>query len=139
MLLLAVLFAFTPGDLTGFWNSEPDLDDGYGSCYFFWESGEYAYLRSVNEGILYMGDWFLTSDELSLNRRDAIRMDGMPVNMGIREISLTLTVPVGKTGCIFLDGDIFYLLGMDPDEAIISLVPTWGMTASESEAFSTYD
>lgn len=139
MLLLAVLIAIAPGDLTGFWNSEPDLDDGYGSCYFFWESGEYAYLRSVNEGIVYIGDWHLASDELVLSRRDAILIDGTPVNMGPREISLTLTVPRGKAGCVLLDGDLFYLLGADPDEAVISLVPTWGMTAAESEAFSTYD
>lgn len=139
MLILAVLVALTPADLTGFWHSEQDMDGGFGSCYFFWESGEYAHLRSVNEGILYLGDWYMTSDELVLNRWDAMGLDGAPINMGIREITLTLTVPAGKAGRIFLDGDSFYLLDSDPDRAILSLVPTWRMSSDESEAFSTYD
>ena len=139
MIILAVLIALAPADLTGFWHSEQDLEDGFGSCYFFWDSGGYAYLRSVNEGILYLGDWRMTSDELVLNRRDAMGLDGSPINMGIREITLTLTVPGGKTGLIFLDGDSFYLLNTDTDRAILDLVPTWGMSSDESEAFSTYD
>jgi len=139
MIVLIAVLAIAPCDLAGFWNSEPDLDEGYGSCYFFWENGEYAYLRSLGEGILYTGEWSITGDRMVLNRWEAMRLDGTPVNMGVREISLVLTEPRGKTGRILLDGDAFYRLGTDPDTEIISLMPAYGMSQSEQEAFSAYD
>ncbi|OPL18190.1 MAG: hypothetical protein AVO35_06705 [Candidatus Aegiribacteria sp. MLS_C] len=139
MLFLAALLAMTPAELEGFWNSEPDVSDGYGSCYFFWETGEYAFLRSINEGIVYTGEWYSTADELVLNRREAVRLDGSPVDMGMREISMVLTETGGKNGRIFLDGDAFYRLGDDPDLEILSLMPAWGMSPGERDAFSTYD
>lgn len=139
MILLAVLVALTPGDLTGFWHSESDLSDGYESCYFFWDTGEYACLESIEQGILYLGDWYLAMDELVLNRTDAIGLDGLPINISTGETILSIEVPRGKSGRIVLDGVCFYLLDRNPDQAIISLVPTYHMTATESEAFSTYD
>lgn len=139
MLILAVMIAITPGELEGFWHSEPDLSDGYGSCYFFWEDGGYAFLRSLNEGIVYTGSWELTSGNLVLRRSGARRLDGTPVDMGMREISMALTEPRGKPGRIFLDGDVFYQLASEPEQEIYSVIPTWGMTSDESSAFSTYD
>lgn len=139
MFILAVLVAITPGNLTGFWHSEPDLSEGYESCYFFWDTGEFAYMKSIAEGTLYMGDWTVTVDELVLNIRDATTLGGIPMNMELHEITLEIINPPGKTACIFLDGESFYLLNTDPLEAIISLVPTYGMTGSEMEAFSTCD
>jgi hypothetical protein len=139
MLILAVLISIAPGDLTGFWHSEPDLSEGYGSCYFFWPTGEYAYLRSLEEGTLYLGDWFITSDELVLNRCDAVTLSGIPMNMRYLEITLALSIPGGKGGRIILDGESFYLINRDPSEAIIALSPTYGMSESEADAFSSYD
>lgn len=139
MLFLAALLAISPAELEGFWHSEPDLSGGYGSCYFFWEDGGYAFVRSVNEGIVYRGSWRLTSGRLVLSRSGAMRLDGSPVDMGTREISMVLTEPRGKTGRIFLDGDYFYRLAEDPEPEIYAVIPTWGMTSDESNAFSTYD
>jgi len=139
MLLLAVLAAITPGGLTGFWHSEPNLTEGYKSCYFFWNTGEYAYLRSIEEGTLYMGDWFITGDELVLNIRDAMTLGGISMGIYSYEIILDLSDPGGIIPRIILDGESFYLLNRDPLEAVISLVPTYGMTSSEIEAFFTYD
>ena len=139
MLILAVLVAITPGDLTGFWHSEPDLSEGYESCYFFWDTGEFAYMMSLEEGTLYMGDWIVNGDELVLNIWDATTIGGIPMGIRSFEIALELSASFSKIGCILLDGESFYLLNRDPLEAIISLVPTYGMTGSELEAFSTYD
>jgi len=54
-------------DLTGFWHSQPDLSQGYQSCYFFWDNGEYAFLESMKQGTVYTGSWFLNGDELTLS------------------------------------------------------------------------
>ncbi len=139
MLILAVLVAIAPGDLTGFWHSEPDLSEGYKSCYFFWDTGEYAYMRSIEQGTLYMGSWIITNDELVLHMWDAMTIGGIP--MGIRSIETTfeLSSLCGISKLIILNGEPFYLLNRDPSVAILSLVPTYGMTDSEIEAFSTYD
>jgi hypothetical protein len=140
MLVLAVLIAITPGDLNGFWHSEPDLDGGYESCYFFWEdTGAYAHIESPEDGVVFLGDYYMMDDELILEQYDAVLLDGTPFNVNLREISLRLAVPEGKPGRISLDGEYFYLLGDDPDLEILCLMPTFGMSESESDAFSTYD
>jgi hypothetical protein len=139
MIILVVLISLTPGDMAGFWHSEQDLDDGYGSCYFFWESGEYAYLSSIDEGTIYMGDWYMTSKQLVLNMWDAILLDGTAVNIRFTEIPLRYIVPEGTEDLILLDGESFFRLDTDPDAAILALMPTWGMSESERDAFSTYD
>ena len=139
MFILAVLVAITPGDLTGFWHAEPDLSEGYGSCYFFWDTGDLAYMMSLEQGTLYMGDWSINDDLLVLNIWNATTIGGIPMGIESFEITLELSGPLTRIGCIFLDGESFYLLNTDPLEAIISLVPTYGMTGSEMEAFSTYD
>ena len=138
-VLMMVLVAVSPAELPGFWHSEPDLDNGYETCYFFWENGDYACLESIEDGTLYTGRWYLTRDVLTLELLDAMRMDGTAVSVQAEEIPLTLEAPGGKPGRISLDGEMFYLVSGDPDNAIISLVPTYGMSASESDAFSTYD
>lgn len=138
-ILLMVLLSVSPGELPGFWHSEPNLDNGYESCYFFWENGDYAYLESIEDGTLYTGRWYLTRDVLTLEVLDAMLMDGTAVSVQSEEIPLILEAPGGKTGRISLDEEMFYLIGRNPDNEIISLVPKYGMSPSESEAFSTYD
>ena len=139
MFVLILIVAISSGNLSGFWHSEPNLTEGYKSCYFFWDTGEYAYLRSIEEGTLYMGDWIITNDELVLNMWDAMTIGGIPMGIKSYEITLDLSDPGGIIPRIILDGESFYLLNRDPLEAVISLVPTYGMTSSEIEAFSTYD
>ncbi|MCK4806285.1 MAG: hypothetical protein KAT09_01490 [Candidatus Aegiribacteria sp.] len=139
MFVLILIVAISPDNLTGFWHSEPGLSEGYESCYFFWDTGEFAYLMSIEEGTLYMGDWFIKSDELVLNIWDAMTIGGIPMGIESYEIILEISDPGGIIPRIVLDGEPFYLLNRDPLEAIISLVPTYGMTSSEIEAFSTYD
>ncbi len=139
MLLILLLTGLSTVNIVGFWNSQPNLDEGYGSCYFFWDSGEYAHLESLEQGIVQLGDWHLDGDYLVLDRTDAIRLDGSHVNMGEREMTLRLTAPSCKSGRMLLDGESFYRLGEDPDLEIISLVPTFGMSPGERDAFSTYD
>ncbi|MCD4701909.1 MAG: hypothetical protein K8S24_08655 [Candidatus Aegiribacteria sp.] len=139
MFVLVLIVAITSDNLSGFWHSEPDLSEGYKSCYFFWDTGEYAYMRSIEEGTLYMGDWFIANDELVLHMWDAMNIGGS--SMGIRSTKTTLELSTicGISRLIILSKRPFYLLNRDPSVAIISLVPTYGMTSSEIEAFSTYD
>lgn len=123
-------------NLTGFWHSQPDLSQGYQSCYFFWDTGEYAYMESIKQGIVYTGNWVLNGSELTLSLCDAALVDGRSVNIRLSET----VVDFSPSGCkIFIDGECFFLLERDPQSAIVSLVPTWGMTASEREAFSSCD
>lgn len=49
MLIFTVLAAISSLNLTGFWHSEPHMAEGYKSCYFFWDTGEYAFLESIEE------------------------------------------------------------------------------------------
>jgi|GEM_PF-3164874 len=139
MLILMLIMTIAPGELTGFWHSEPSLSDGYETCYFFWDTGEYAYLESIDDGVVNLGFWRIGEDALLLERNEAIRMNGTPVKTGIERTALRLLPAGGEEECIILGGESFYRLGRDPQQEIMSLVPTWGMSASESEAFSTYD
>ncbi len=139
MLILTLIIAVTTGNLTGFWHSEPDLSKGYESCYFFWDTGEFAYLRSIDEGTLYMGDWVITGDELVLNIWDAMTLDGIPMGIYSTETALELIIPAFTSRLMMLNGESFYLLDRNPLNAILSLVPAYGMTGSERETFSTYD
>ena len=137
MLTFTVLIAISSFNLTGFWHSEPDLSEGYKSCYFFWDTGEYAFLESIEEGYVYMGNWFLRGDELVLDLSDAISVGGMPLNVRLAEIALDLHSTRIVSRLISLDGEYFFLLERNPQSAILSLVPTWGMTDSERNAFSS--
>ena len=139
MIIMMVIIALTPGDMTGFWHSEQDLDDGYEICYFFWENGEYAYLESIEDGMLYTGIWELSGEQLILDLQNAMLLDGRSVNIRLQETTMTIHVPGGKMGRMLLDGQAFYLLDRDPDMAILSLMPTYGMSESQADAFSTYD
>ena len=139
MLLIAVLIAIAPAEMTGFWHSEPDLSQGYQSCYFFWEHGEYAYLESIQEGVVYMGDWYLEGDDLVLIEYDAMMLDGTPLDVDYSEEAFPVSMERGEKAMITFDGDTFYQLSDDPDGEILSLVPTWGMSYDERDAFSTYD
>jgi len=139
MFFFTVLAAISSFNLTGFWHSEPDLSEGYESCYFFWDTGEYAFLESLEDGTVFMGNWFLRGNELVLDMSDAMTVGGIPVNVRLSEITLDFSATGNKNHRIALDGEYFFLLESDPQSAIISLVPTWGMTDSESDAFSTYD
>lgn len=123
-------------NLTGFWHSEPDLSGGYRSCYFFWDTGEYAFLESMKQSTVYTGSWILKDDELILSLSDAFLLDGTGVNIRLSEMVMDFS-PSGRK--IFLDGRCFFLLNRDPQSAILSLVPAWGMTGSERDAFYTYD
>ncbi len=123
-------------DLTGFWHSQPDLSQGYQSCYFFWDTGEYAFLESMKQGTVYTGSWVLNGDELILSLSDAVLLDGISVNIRLSETVVSFSTSGSK---IYLDGECFFLLDRDPQSAILSLVPTWGMTGSERDAFNTYD
>ncbi|MCK5132479.1 MAG: hypothetical protein KAR40_10070 [Candidatus Sabulitectum sp.] len=137
MLAFTVLIAISSFNLTGFWHSEPDLSEGYKSCYFFWDTGEYAFLESIEEGYVYMGNWFLRGDELVLDLSDAISVGGMPLNVRLAEIALDLHSTRFVSRLISLDGEYFFLLERNPQSAILSLVPTWGMTDSERNAISS--
>ncbi|NOQ23111.1 MAG: hypothetical protein GQ565_10760 [Candidatus Aegiribacteria sp.] len=137
MLTFTVLIAISSFNLTGFWHSEPDLSEGYKSCYFFWDTGEYAFLESIEEGYVYMGNWFLRGDELVLDLSDAISVGGMPLNVRLAEIALDLHSTRIVSRLISLDGEYFFLLERNPQSAILSLVPTWGMTDSERNAISS--
>ncbi len=139
MLIFSLLAVISSFNLTGFWHSEPDLSEGYESCYFFWDTGEYAFLASIEEGILFTGNWFLKGDELVLDLSDAITVGGRAANTRLAEIVIDFSTSSNKSGQISLDGESFFLLDRDPQSAIISLVPTWGMTSSERNAFSEYD
>jgi hypothetical protein len=96
-------------------------------------------MMSLEQGTLYMGDWSINDDLLVLNIWNATTIGGIPMGIESFEITLDLSGTLLRIGCIFFDGESFYLLNSDPLEAIISLVPTYGMTGSEIEAFSTYD
>ncbi len=139
MLIIVLITAIVPGNLAGFWHSEHDLSEGYRTCCFLWDTGEFAYLESIEDGTIYMGNWYISDNELVLDINSAIGLDGSPVSCEHAETKLALSVPGGKSGRIVLDGKSFYLLNRDPQEAIISLVPTFGMTNSERSTFSTYD
>ncbi|MCK5841360.1 MAG: hypothetical protein KAH31_04280 [Candidatus Sabulitectum sp.] len=136
MLIFTLLVAISSFNLTGFWHSTPDLSEGYKSCYFFWDTGEYAFLESIEEDYVYMGSWFLRDDELVLDLSDAISVGGMPLNVRLAEIVLDLYSTRIVSRLISLDGEYFFLLERNPQSAILSLVPTWGMTDSERNAFS---
>ena len=137
MLIFTLLVAISSFNLTGFWHSTPDLSEGYKSCYFFWDTGEYAFLESIEEGNVYMGNWSLRGDELVLDLNDAITLGGRAVNVRLAEIELDLYSTVIVSRLISLDGEYFFLLERNPQSAILSLVPTWGMTYSEITALST--
>ena len=139
MLILALIMTITPGDLTGFWHSEPDLSHGYETCYFLWDTGEFAFVRSIEEGTVFLGTWLCTDEALILDGSNAIGFDGRPVKAKAERIALRLIPAGGEDAMINLGGEPFYLLDTDPMQAIISLIPTYGMTDSESDAFSTYD
>ncbi len=139
MLIFSVLAVISSFNLTGFWHSEPDLSQGYESCYFFWDTGEYAFLESIEHGTVFTGNWFLKGDELVLDLSDAITVGGMAVNIRLAEIVVDFSTTSNKSSQISLDGEYFFLLDRNPQSAIISLVPTWGMTDSERNAFSSYD
>ncbi len=139
MIVFSLLIATSSFNLTGFWHSEPDLSEGYESCYFFWDTGEYAFFESMEQGYVYTGNWLLKGDELVLKLTDAVTVSGYSVNIRLSETVVDLSSSAGISHRIFLDGEYYYLLDRDPQSAIISLVPTWGMTGSERDAFSTYD
>lgn len=139
MLIVTILVALSSFNLTGFWHSEPDLSEGFKRCYFFWDTGEYAFLESIEEGTVYLGNWFLRGDELVLDLSDAITVGGRAVNVRLAEIALDLYITGIVSRLILLDGEYFFLLERNPQSAILSLVPTWGMTDSERDYFSTYD
>ena len=136
-MIFAVLTVLSSFNLTGFWHSTPNLSEGYKSCYFFWDTGEYAYLKSIEHGTVYTGYWSLRDDELILDLSDAITMDGMCVNIRLAEIVLNLFSIDSVNRLISLDGEYFFLLGRNPGSAILSLLPTSGMTDSERNAFSS--
>jgi len=139
MLFLMIVIGIAPSDLTGFWHSQPDLSEGYESCYFFWDSGEFAHLQSIEEGILYTGDWLIEGDELILVTWDAMRLDGTFLDFSYIETVHDISLYRAKKCRILLDDEFFFLADMNPSEAVISLVPTYGMSNSERDAFSTYD
>lgn len=136
MLIFTVLAVISSFNLTGFWHSNPDLSEGYKSCYFFWDTGEYAFLESIEEGTVYMGNWSLRGDELVLDLSDAITVGGRAVNIRLAEILLDLFRTDFASRQISLDGEYFFLVERDPQSAILSLVPTWGMTDSERNDFN---
>ncbi len=125
MFVLILIAAISPGNLTGFWHSEPDLSEGYKSCYFFWDTGEYAYMLSIEQGTLYMGDWIITNDELVLQMLNAMTIGGIWMGIRSTETTLELSTICDLSRLIILDGEPFYLLNRDPSVAIISLVPTY--------------
>jgi len=139
MLAIILCLTITPGELTGFWHSEPSLSHGYQSCYFLWDTGEYAYLESIDKGVVELGSWYLAEDALAFLTDEAIRLNGAPVKIKSMRTALRLVPAGGEENCIILGGESYYRLGEDPLQEFISLVPTWGMSADESEAFSTYD
>lgn len=132
MLMFTLLVAISSFNLTGFWHSSPDLSEGYESCYFFWDTGEYAYMESREHGSVLIGNWSLENDKLLLDLLDAVSVEGMPLNIRLNEFVLDLhTSTLISRPIISLDGEYFFLVERDPQSAIKSLVPTWGMTASE--------
>ena len=139
MLIFSILAVISSFNLTGFWHSEPDLSEGYESCYFFWDTGEYAFMESIKEDKVYTGTWFFEGDELVLNLLDAVTLGGLSINIRLAETVHDFSHSEGKSTQISIDGEYFYLIDRDPQSAIISLVPTWDMTGSERSAFSTYD
>lgn len=140
MMSLLLVLVVAGGNLTGFWHSEPDLSEGYGTCYFFWEDGSYGYLPSIEEGAVYIGEWSATEDGMLLVRTDGILLDGSHyVNVMREEREVSMSLPSCKTDRMLLDGAVYWRLERDPDTAILSLMPTWGMSDSERDAFSTYD
>ena len=139
MLLLAALLTVVPGEITGFWNSEPDLSHGYGSCWFFWEDGRYAHLESLEEGLVYIGDWYMEDGELILATYDAVGLDGDPLSVEYAEYSPNISPLPGEEARMDMDGEVLYRISDDPEVEIYSLVPTWGMNYDERDVFSTYD
>jgi len=139
MLLIAALLAVVPGEITGFWHSEPDLSDGYGSCWFFWDDGRYAHLESLEEGVVYIGDWYVEEGRLVLAAYDAMGLDGNPLSVEYAEYSPDISLAQGKEGRMDMDGEVLYRISDDPEVEIYSLVPTWGMNYDERDVFSTYD
>lgn len=139
MLLIAALLALSPGELTGFWHSEPDLSDGYGTCWFFWEDGRYVHLESLQEGVVHIGDWYVEDGRLVLAAYDAVGLDGSPLSVEYSEYSPEVSMVSGKEARMYVDGEVLYRISDDPEVEIYSLVPTWGMASDERDAFSTYD
>lgn len=70
-------------------------------------------MRSIEEGTLYMGDWFVKSDELVLNMWDAMTIGGIPMGIRSTEITLEFSTLCGISRLIILDGEPFYLLNRD--------------------------
>jgi len=139
MVLLSLILVLSSVDMEGFWHSEPDLSEGYASCYFFWENGECAYMESLEEGMLHMGGWVIDGDQLVLFRDGAITLDGIAMGVAFEEHALDFSLHSGKTPTMVVEGEMYYRLSSVPDAEIYSLVPTWGMTTRERDAFSTYD
>ncbi len=138
-LLACALIAVMPVEMAGFWHSEPDMDAGLESGYCFWEEGTYAWFGSLDSPVE-IGAWWTSPDGvLLLEPHEAIWLDGTPADYDPTRYAMRFEPPPAPGDPMMIGGESFFLLEEDPEAMMLSLVPSWGMSDSERDTFSTYD